>query len=157
MNTTRKGFTIIELLLAIGIIGILITVIVPNLSNYRNEQALTNTTEEIVSLLNKARNDTISSLNYTNYSVHIESEKVVYFTGSTYNASDATNISRVFESSVTIPSSGGINLNGGGSEVLFTRLTGDTTTYGTIIVRLTSNAARQKTITILKTGAISSN
>jgi Tfp pilus assembly protein FimT len=153
----NKGITIIEILMVISTIVILTIIIVPNLSKFRNEQTLNNTVSDIVSLLNKARNDTISSLNSNNYSVHFESGRVVYFNGSVFNNGDGTNSSTTLDSSVTIPSSGGINLNGGGSDVIFTRISGDTSNYGTIIVRLTSDGTRQKTITINKTGSVSSN
>lgn len=153
----NKGITILEILMIIAIIVILIAVIVPNLANFRNERTLNNTTSDIISLLNEARNNTISSYNSNSYSVHFESSRVVYFTGSVFDNNDSTNESVNLDSSVTIPASGGINLNGGGSDVNFARLTGDTNNYGTIIVRLTSDATKQKIITISKTGSISSN
>lgn len=153
----NKGISIIEILAVISIIAILLVIVLPNLSNFRNERTLTNTTQDIISVLNKAKSDTTSSLNSNSYGVHFETDRVVYFIGTTYNGADAGNIVTSIDSSVTIPLSGGINLNGGGSDVMFTRLTGDTTNYGTIVVRLTSDATRQKTITVSKTGAVSSN
>lgn len=153
----NKGVTIFELLIAISIIAIIVAIVVPSLSSFRNSRTLASTTQDIVSLLNNARNNTIASLNSTNYSVHFETGRYVYFTGSTFNNGDATNIVTTLDSSVIIPASGGINLNGAGSDVIFARLSGETTDYGTIIVRLSSDATRQKTITISKTGSISSN
>ena len=156
-GSTTEGISIIEILVVISIIVILAIIILPNLSRFRNERTLSNTTQDIISLLNKARSDTISSFNSNSYGVHFETDKIVYFAGTTYNSSDSNNSIINLDSSVTIPVSGGINLNGGGGDVIFTRLTGDTAGYGTIVVRLSSDATRQITITINKTGAISSN
>lgn len=158
MNILKnKGISVIEILIVVSIIGILAAIVLPSLSLFRREQTLNNTTGDVVSLLNSARNNTISSLSSNNYGVHFQSDRATYFTGSVFNSGDATNVPLVFDSSVTIPSINGINLNGGGSDVIFTRLTGDTPNYGTIIVALTSDSTRKKTISISKTGSISSN
>ncbi len=157
MHTLKnKGITLIEILVSIGIIGIITAVVVPNLSSFRNEQILNNTASDIVSLINKAHSDTLSSLNSTVYGVHLTSTNATYFIGSSYSAGTATNKVITFDTKVSIPAAGGINLNGGGSDIMFTRLSGDTTSYGTIIVRLVSDATKQKTIAISQTGNITS-
>jgi prepilin-type N-terminal cleavage/methylation domain-containing protein len=151
----NRGITIIETLIVIAIIGIISSIVFVNLSDFRNEQSLKNTTIDVVSLLNKARQKTLSSVNSTNYSVHFEMGSATLFTGATYNSLDPTNEVIYFNSSVNIPVQGGLNI-GGGNDVTFERLTGDTI-GGTIIIRLVSDETQQKTITINKTGVISSN
>ncbi len=153
----NKGISVMEILIVISIIVILASIVVLNLSQFRREQALQNTTSDLISLLNEARNNTISSKNSTNYGVHFESARAVSFIGGTFTETVSTNKQIDIDSSVSIPASGGISLNGGGSDVIFTRISGDTLNYGTIIVRLTSDATRQKIITINKTGVVSSN
>lgn len=153
----NQGISLLEILFVISIIIVITVMIVLNLSKFRSEQALQNTTSDIISLLNEARTNTISSKNATYYSVHFESARAVLFTGGTFTEPVSTNKQIDIDSSVTIPASVGISLNGGGSDVIFTRISGDTQDYGTIIVRLTSDATRQKTITINKTGIVSSN
>lgn len=152
-----RGITVLELIIVISIIAVLSAIIFLNLSKFRSEQSLQGTTSDIISLLNKARTDTISSKNSTNYGVHFETNRAVLFTGSSFTEPNVTNEQINLDSSVLIPVSGGINLNGGGSDVIFTRISGDTANYGTIIVRLSSDATRQVTITINKTGIVSSN
>lgn len=157
MNKYKKGFTVLELLIVLGIIGLLVRIIIPGLASFRNNQILKNNTQDIVSLLNQARSDTLSSLNSTNYGVHIETSRVVYFVGSNFTEPNSSNVVYTLDSNLQIPSSGGINLNGGGANVVFDRLTGDTNNYGTIVIRLSSDATKQRTITINKTGILSSN
>jgi len=158
---SNKGTTVLEIVMAVAIIAILSAVILPNLATFNREQALNNTTADIISLLNKAKSDADSLTLATNYSVHFESTRAVYFLGTSFTEPNASNIEVLFDSAVTIPVSGGINLNGGGSNITFTRQTGDTrgyvTGYGTIVIQLTSDPARQKTITINRTGSVSVN
>ncbi len=153
----NKGISILELLIVLAILAIIVSFIILNLTKFRNEQALQNTTSDIISLVNEARTKTISSIDSTTYGVHFETSRAVLFAGSSFTEPNSSNKQVDINSAVSIPSSGGINLNGGGSDVVFTRISGDTTNYGTIIVRLVSDATRQKTITINKTGIVSSN
>jgi prepilin-type N-terminal cleavage/methylation domain-containing protein len=154
-NNKKSGFTLIEALVVIAIMGFISTIVLFSLSSFRNEQALKNTEIDIVTLLNKARQNTLSSINSNNYSVHFETDKAVLFTGSNYSALDSTNEIIDFNKAVVAPIDGGINL-GGLSNVTFERLTGDATD-GTIIIKLKSDSSKQKTITINKTGVVSSN
>jgi prepilin-type N-terminal cleavage/methylation domain-containing protein len=153
----KKGFTMIELLMVIAIIGIISLLSVPKLSDFKKEQSLKNTTGDIMALLNKAKSDSLSSLNSNNYSIHFESDRMIYFVGDTYSSSDSSNEVIYFEPQVSIPSTGGINLNGGGDNVIFSKLAGNVIGYGTIVIQITSDPTRQKIVTIEKTGAISSN
>lgn len=153
----NKGISVLELLMVFAILAIVVSFIILNLTKFRNEQALQNTTSDIISLINEARTKTISSVNSTTYGVHFETSRAVLFVGSSFTEPNSNNKQVDINSAVSIPASGGISLNGGGSDVVFTRISGDTTNYGTIIVRLVSDATRQKTITINKTGIVSSN
>jgi len=146
-----------ELLMVIAIIVIISLISVPKLSDFKNEQTLKNTVEDVMALLHKAKSDSLSSLNSNNYSVHFENNHMVYFVGDTFSEGNSGNQVVNFESEVNIPTTGGINLNNGGSNVIFSKLAGNVIGYGTIIIQLTSDSTRQKTITIEKTGAISSN
>ncbi|MEI7688807.1 MAG: prepilin-type N-terminal cleavage/methylation domain-containing protein [Candidatus Nomurabacteria bacterium] len=151
-----SGFTLMEILIIIAIVTVISSIVLFNLSNFRNEQDLKNAEMEIVSLLDKARQNTLSSVNSNNYSVHFEVDKAVLFSGSIYSALDSSNEKINFNANVSIPAIDGINLGGGGNDVTFERLTGETM-GGTLILRLKSDASKQKTITINKTGLISSN
>jgi len=154
----NKGISIIEVLVVISILSIISAIVVPRLSGFRNQQVLKNTTEDIVSLLNEARNNTISSKDSTNYGVHFESDKVVLFKGLSFESS-TSNKEIKLDSSIVIPEDGGINLQNGGDDIVFERITGDTVNdeYGTIVIQSTKDETAQNIVSISKIGIIDSN
>jgi prepilin-type N-terminal cleavage/methylation domain-containing protein len=151
----NKGFTLIEILIVITILGIISSIVILNLSQFRNEQLLKNTTLDVVSLLSKARQNTLSSVNSINYGVHFDGNQAVLFTGPGYTSNNVTNEPVIFNNRIIILTPSGLNI-GGGSDVIFKRLTGETI-GGTIKIQLTSDATKQKIITVGKTGSVSSN
>lgn len=152
----NKGITLIEIIIIISIIGIISAIVIPNLSKFNKQQALKNTTEDIISLLNEARNNTVSSKNSTNYGVRFLRDKAILFPGLSYTDS-MLNKQIDFDLAVEISETGGINLNGGGEDIVFSRILGDTDNYGTIIVQLISDTTQQKVINVSKTGVVSAN
>jgi prepilin-type N-terminal cleavage/methylation domain-containing protein len=156
INIKNRGISVIEILVVISIIGILSAVVISNLSSFHNQQVLKNTTEDLVSLLNEARNSTISSKNSTTYGVHLQTDRAILFTGATF-VDDISNKQIDFDSTVLIPATGGINLSGGGSDIVFSRITGDTVNNGTIIIQQTNDSSKQKIININTLGVIGVN
>lgn len=152
----NKGISLIEIIIVISIIAILVAIVIPNFSQFKKQQSLQTTKEDIISLLNEARNSTISSKNSTTYGIHFQSDKAILFAGTTF-AESPNNKEIDFGSYVEIPTSGGINLNGGGSDVVFNRITGDTLNNGTIVIQLVNDATRQKVISINSIGVVSAN
>lgn len=150
------GFSFFEVIIVLAIFGLILAIVGPSFSGFRNSQTVKNTTEDIISLLNQARNDTLLSKNSTFYSVHFETTRAVLFTGGVFDTNAATNKVITFDSIVTVPLAN-VSLAGGGVDVKFDRLSGDTSQYGTIRVTLVSNSNVAKTITINKLGVVSSN
>ncbi len=151
------GFTMIELLIAISIIGIIVAITMPSLVEYRKKQSLKNTTENIVSILNKAKSDSVNSLNSLNYGIHFGSDYLDYFIGTTYNPIDTNNKRTNFENGVTLLSPDGLNLDGGGSDIIFPKLIDPVIGYGSITIEVTTDPSMSKTIIVSKIGSISSN
>ncbi|OGZ44836.1 MAG: hypothetical protein A3J54_00695 [Candidatus Ryanbacteria bacterium RIFCSPHIGHO2_02_FULL_45_13b] len=147
-----RGFTIFELLLVIAIIGILLAIVISGFSNLRQSSDFTLAVDEAVSFLQEARAKTLSSENDSMYGVHFETSQFVLFVGDTYNPANASNKVRVFPSSVQISST---NLTGGGSNVVFKRLTGETDTKGTITFQRTDDPSITKIIEVVSTGLAS--
>ncbi len=151
MKNFQSGITIAEVVIIIAIVAILAVISIGPLSAFRQKQALQNTTNAVVSILNEARTKTLAGYDDTSYGVHIESGKITLFTGTSYSSSTSTNENFFVESPVTLSWS----LAGSASEILFTRLTGTTNQYGTITLTLPSGSTR--TITITQTGSVTRN
>ncbi|MFA6274501.1 MAG: prepilin-type N-terminal cleavage/methylation domain-containing protein [Candidatus Paceibacterota bacterium] len=150
-NFYKKGITILEILIAIAILGIIVAIALPQFSKMRENQVLKNATSEILSSISKARSQTLSSVDSSEYGVHFQSDKVIIFKGNSFdiNDEDNENIEIILPANIS-----SINFSGGGSEIYFSRLSGIPNKTGTIIIS-TSNMT--KTITISATGLASLN
>ncbi|MDO8594046.1 MAG: prepilin-type N-terminal cleavage/methylation domain-containing protein [bacterium] len=148
------GFTLIEILVVLAVVGIVAGIGVSSLSNVNTTSALTVEAEKVLSLLAKARSFTLAAKDGVAYGVHIESGKAVLFKGVSYSAGASSNQVQALHSEVTIST---FSLAGGGSEVKFQKLTGSTAEVGTITLRAVRNAQQTKVITVNATGIASSN
>jgi len=146
-----KGFTLLELVIVIAVILILFFIIFSAFSGFNRNYALDTEAQRVASILDEARSLTLASKGDTNYGVHFESSQVVLFTGDTYSAMDPSNREESLTSSVTISD---ISLSGGGSDVVFARLTGALDKNGTVTLSLVSDPAMTRTITFELTGII---
>lgn len=147
-----KGFSLLEIIIVIGILILLAALGTGSLLQFSKTTDLNSSVEAGVSLLLEARAKTLSSQEESQYGVHFESGKIVLFKGAAYSSSDPLNEETALPSSVETAS---ISLNGGGSDVIFKKLTGETDQYGTITFRLKSNTASVRMLSILATGVVS--
>ncbi|MBU3969030.1 prepilin-type N-terminal cleavage/methylation domain-containing protein [Patescibacteria group bacterium] len=150
----KKGFSLFEILLSIAIIVVILFVVINLFSNYNKKQVLDNSVEKVSSLLKEARSLTISSKDDNSYGVHFEQDVVVLFKGTTYISDDPNNKINQIDKKAFISE---INLNGGGDNVIFQRLTGKTDYYGTVKISLTSDVLNFKTVSIYQTGVVEKN
>lgn len=147
----KKGFTITETLIVIAIIAVIVTIVVSAFSKFNNNQSLGGAIGEVTSTLNEARANTLASYDNSAYGVHFQTDKVVLFKGGVYSSSDSDNEDVILSSKISISN---ISLTGGGSDVVFKRLTGKTDQNGTITLSLISDPTKTKTITIHGSGII---
>ena len=104
-------------------------------------------------MLIRAQVETLAGSGGLEYGVHIEEFQVTLFEGAIYSSSATSNIVIIAPSSVHIES---YSLAGGGSDIIFKKITGESDEFGTIVVRSIADPSKTKTITVLKTGVISS-
>lgn len=150
----KKGFTLVEFLIVTFIIGILFAIISVSLGSFRNSKALQIGEEQILSLLNEGKENTLAAKDSYTYGIHFESDSVTLFRGISYSSSDLANKRIDIDNAIEISN---ISLIGGGQDVLFQKLTGKTNQNGTILIRLKSDNSKTKTITIETSGVVSSN
>lgn len=148
-NHYTKGLSAIELLVVIGVVVLLAVITVPSLMSLRRNQALQNSVNATVSLIQEARTKSLASYNGTFYSVYIDTTQAVLFTGGTYTAGDASNKVVPYETPVTRQA---LSLQGGGSSIQFDRLKGTTAQHGTLTLGITGGESR--TITVSESGLV---
>lgn len=139
----------IEIIVAIGVLAIVGTTVFVGFSKATESADLKTSAFKVVDALQFARTRTIASLASSQYGVHFEQTQYVLFRGATYNASDPDNIVYPLSSRVEIAN---IVLIGGGSDVVFDRITGKTVQNGTLNVRLIADPSELKTVEISTAG-----
>lgn len=151
----KRGFTLIEIVISLAILAAVTLIVSGSFTTSNTRHALDKKTAIVLSLLEQARGQTLSAKNDSAYGVHFETTKAVLFTGPTYSSTaSSTNVVEPLGSMVQIST---ITLAGGGSDVLFQKLTGQTSQSGTIRLILTASSTQNKTITVSATGITSSN
>lgn len=145
------GISLIELILLMGIMLVIVTVILSSFIIFRRVSLLNSGTEIVVSALYRARSQTISSREASEYGVHVVQDRVVVFKGTTYISGNVGNSETLLPVGVEVSTTA---LNGGGADVVFNRLTGATNQYGSITLRAQGNSSTH-TISLLQTGVIS--
>lgn len=148
----HKGFTLVEVLVVLGVVLLLTAIVVPSLARVRQQQALQNTTNGIIALITSARTKTLSGADNTVHSVKFETTRAIIFKGTTYMNGASDNQVYTYESPVVMSTP---TLSGGGSVLMFDRLRGTTATHGTLQLQLPNGTTR--TITVTETGSISRN
>ena len=153
-NFYKKGITALELLVALAVFGIIISIVIPQFSKMRENQVLKTGVADILSSIDKARSQTFSSLNSFEYGVHFQSDKVIIFKDINFSAvaSDNEEINITPPASITNVTFGG--QSGTSGDVYFNRLSGSPSTVGTITI---STPSYSKIITISATGFASVN
>lgn len=148
-NNQSRGFTMIEMLVVIVILSILTSAVLPSLLNFRRSSLLNTETQEVITLINRARLLSVSSKNDGQFGVHFEPSRLVLFQGATYTEGVATNEEHNFDSAI----SGSTTINGGGTEVLFAKVTGSASQFATTTLLFTGTTA-SSTVIVLKSGVV---
>lgn len=145
----KRGFTALELLISLAIMGLIAGVVLNGLTEYRKTRALEKTADQVEAFLQQARFSTISSIYQKSYGVHFTPSSITLYDGSYATGQQKKTIH--LDSYIEISD---ININGGGSDVYFNRLTGEATTTATIEIRLKEQPERTKTIEVSSSGIV---
>lgn len=151
MKKNMRGFTMVELVIVIAITMIITLVALSTQGSFLVNTNLENNTTQIVETLRSAETRAESGFHDDSWGVFFSGDAFVLFKGTDYATRDTS-----FDIETTLPSSisiSGINLNGGGNSVVFNKLTGETSQYGSLIVADNSNNTHE--ITINSKGTIS--
>ncbi len=150
----RRGISVVELLVVLAVIGMIVLVVLPRFSKIRENAVLKSAVDDVLSSVNKAKSETLSSLNSSEYGVHFQSDKVIIFKGKVFSAGAAGNetVSITTPASITNVTFGGVS--GASGDMYFNRIYNAPSTTGTITI---STSSYSKIITIYAAGVASSN
>lgn len=146
----RMGFTLSEVLVVIGIFAIIATLAVISFSGLNDREALEKDASGLVSFIRDARMLAVSSKNAALFGVHLEAGRAVLFEGDSYIPGGAGQKFLELSPKTYISA---FSLNEGGSDIVFSRLTGVTSDFGTVKISLKDDTA-STTITVLPTGVV---
>ena len=152
----KQGVTLIELLIAIGILSIVISLSVVSYNKWQQQVFLTNQVGELKSAISKTQQLAVASANDTNWGVHFENNQYIIFKGSSYSEVDPDNEIHDLQGVVIINSASALSdgIGGYGPNLIFSKFTGQTNNTGTISLMPATNAAITQTITIYEVGQI---
>ncbi|OHA88634.1 MAG: hypothetical protein A3C70_03490 [Candidatus Zambryskibacteria bacterium RIFCSPHIGHO2_02_FULL_43_14] len=145
----HKGLTVLEILFAISILTLAVTIVAFSFSKLNSKQALDRSADLVVSILDDARSLTLSSKGGSQYGVQFEASQVILFKGVAYSSSDSSNVVTELNPMVGLRN---VVLSGGGVSVVFERLTGNTNHAGSVEVFLKAVPETLRTISISATG-----
>lgn len=151
----QKGFTLVEIILAVALLTVLAVMATPHLLTFKKNLDLGNNASELVEILRLAQNRAVGSNYYSQYGVLVDNNlvpnKFILFKGASYAGRDvsfdeAHNLAENFEF---------YDIDfGGGNEVVFDKLTGAPQAQGSISLRLKTDTSYTKTVYIYGAGAI---
>jgi prepilin-type N-terminal cleavage/methylation domain-containing protein len=144
-----RGFTLVEVLLVIMIIGLLSSASWAYFAAFRENVVLNESVSSILAALDTARSKTLAGEKASAWGVHFDNQQVIIFQGLVYSSGAPGNDPIVLDNKIEVTEV----LVGGGNDIVFKRLTGETDNFGTITVSLMNNPDKVKQIRIEGSGA----
>jgi len=145
----KQGFTILELIITMGIFAIVASLTTVNLTNSQRHTSLNSTTTTLISDLKQQQiksmtGDTEGRSISSSYGIHFDSNQYVLFHGDSYNSSDTSNFTITLDSNFSF-----LNLG----NIVFSRINGESTGLTSIILR-DNTINNQKDIRVNNYGVI---
>lgn len=153
----QKGFTLVELIVTIGILAILLGMITLNLGGIERRTTINASVDTLISDLKQQQikamvGDTEGRVSNDNYGIHFESNRYILFHGNSYSSSDTSNFPVNLSSGTNIT-----NILFSNSDLIFASVSGEIVgfTPGQNSVTITNSTdGQQKSIIINKYGAV---
>ena len=151
----KTGFTLVEILVVIGIIALLSALTFPLFRNFQKQTDLIDSAEKIVSALRLAQYKTLASDQDDQWGVFFSTStslnQYVLFKGQNYQSRDAS-FDTVYQLTKLVEIQE-INLNQS-SEVVFNPVIGSTDQFGDILIRLKNNHQKTSLIYVKPLGQV---
>jgi len=147
-----RGISLPEIIIVIAIISIIATIVTASFSGLRNTQILGSAVETVKAIIADARSKTLSSKDDSPYGVHFATSSVTIFKGILYTDGAPDNLVTTLHENVSMTD---VTLAGGGSDLVFSRLTGEVAAYGSVTLDIISGSTTARTISVSPAGVIS--
>lgn len=140
-----KGFTLIEMLMSVGILATLAALSLPVYQSFYNRNELDLTAQNLASALRRAQTYARGSLGDSQWGVSIQSGAITLYKGASFAGRDTA-----YDEVSTIATSTNVS---GLSDILFAKLSGAPAATGSVTFTNTNNETR--TVTINAEGMVS--
>jgi len=147
----NKGFSLLEVLIAIFIIGVLAAITVNNMSGARDRKIMEGTADEIVAKLEEVKANSQIGKGGLNYGIKFNDDSYVLFSGLSYDSGDSNNVTISINSRMELSNT----ISGSSDSVVFSKIKGEPNHTGTITVSLISDPSESMDIVIGELGDIS--
>lgn len=144
-KSIASGFTMVELLVVIALMGILVGLSIPFYQSFQVSSQLDNTSFEIIQTLRLAQANAISGENEETFGIHFEQQRYTLFQGDIYNSNDSSNEINDIPGTLNISTTFG-------QDIIFSRIKGEASVAGTVTI--SSNTNESKVIKINAKGSI---
>jgi prepilin-type N-terminal cleavage/methylation domain-containing protein len=124
--STRKGFTLIELIVVTAIVLVIVGAVVPVGISFYRSQVVDETAHDVLAVLRRAQMLATLQKNDSPFGVAILADRFVLFQGASYAARVQSEDTETFLSSIVALS--------GASEIVFSKMAGETATPGAITI-----------------------
>lgn len=148
-RSENSGFSLIEILVVMAVLAGLSTIALQSLRSMNANTALETDSLRVLSELEHARSRTLASEDDSQYGLRFENSRIILFKGATYNELSPDNIVTQLNRLIRIAST---TLAGGGSNIIFDRITGKTAQNGSVRLSLIADDTASSTIRIDETG-----
>lgn len=115
----EKGVTFIELLLVVAIVLTLSVLSAPFYSRFLTQNAVDNTSDQLIGSFRKAQLYAISSKKFSSWGVNYSSYKITLYKGSSYLTRDAS-----FDENFSVNTNISVSFSAPSTDVNFARVTG---------------------------------
>jgi len=109
-SNVKRGFTLVEVMIVIGVLGIITGLAIPFYQSFQISSALDNAGQEITQALRTAQSRAMSSQGLSSHGVHFDINRFVVFKGDIYSPVDPDNEFFEVANTVDITSSGSSNI-----------------------------------------------
>lgn len=157
LSPQRRGFTIVEMIVTLGIIIILSIVVVSTLLSRRSQYNLQSTASQMASMLRNAQSRSINQENGTVWGVHFEnSTSTTPFYALFYTAYSSSNIvtRKILPSGVRYSTS--TLVSGASLDITFAQVTGIPSLSTSIVLELTvgNNVTASSSVVVAASGLV---